>query len=752
VVEINHREHFIRAKILYYGPAAGGKTTNLQTLHRRALKEKRLDLVSVNTAQDRTILFDLLPLTTPAFRSYELRFQIVAVPGQRLYAATRKMLLKNADAVVFVANSASDRWDENLQSMKELTEYLLGHGVDPSSLPIVFQYNKRDLPNTTDVEVMERGLNARSSESFPAIAIHEKGVLETFAAALRRTMTELSTRYNIGDSLNDPRSAVEWTERTMRETFGVTGVASKRKELKELEPKPHTPPRAPTIVRVKTPSQPRTSLSSTPGQAKPAAEPEVKPPEPVSVSGPSESTTPTSEPIEDDLLLPIGPHPPETPPASKRSPMATSAAAEFQDARAAQSLIESYAEAASGLGDHISKLREEKLSTLQWLEELSAVADMSSNLLVDKMASPDASVVSLVNRMARSLATTMATLSLLRPDGTLESVVMHGLELDPIQSPAVSNALLKAGGPTIQKRGEAGPLDDAIDRAGNECVAVVTLPIGLPSDPMGLLCFYLPQEASLPNTSLLEYLERAALQIGTTMEAVSDTYASDRIKRSLHEAFSGRLARHAVRWLEEPLSKIESAAARLHARPDAPDWLTEHLLQIENNILKLKTMRQSVVGLAVGLLPANAPTPLYQLLIELEEELRDTLQQSGIRIQIEAQKDMSPVRAEPFLLWSVISQLIEDARRSLVGISSGGVIQVLAQTTEKGVRVAVFDNAAAIDPKSQPARFLSWPLDRRLREVEKGILQPVIDHLKAQLVVETREKVGTVRTLLLPPA
>ncbi len=191
MVEINHREHFIRAKILYYGPAAGGKTTNLQALHRRALEDKRLDLVSVNTAQDRTILFDLLPLTTPAFRSYELRFQIIAVPGQRLYAATRKMLLKNADTIVFVANSAADRWDENLQSMKEMTKYLLEHGTDPSTLPIVFQYNKRDLPNTTDVEVMERGLNARRSESFPAIAIHEKGVLKSFAAALRCTMTEL---------------------------------------------------------------------------------------------------------------------------------------------------------------------------------------------------------------------------------------------------------------------------------------------------------------------------------------------------------------------------------------------------------------------------------------------------------------------------------------------------------------------------------------------------------------------------------
>jgi len=197
LVELNHHERYVRAKILYYGPAAGGKTTSLQVLHRRAHGSQKMELISVNTAQDRTILFDLLPLRTIAFRSYELRFQVIAVPGQRLYAATRKMLLKGADSIVFVANSAADRFQENLQSLKEMTENLLSHGIDPSTTPVIFQYNKRDLPDTTEIKVLDRALNARSSESFPSIAIEEEGVLETFAAALRLTMTELSTRYRL---------------------------------------------------------------------------------------------------------------------------------------------------------------------------------------------------------------------------------------------------------------------------------------------------------------------------------------------------------------------------------------------------------------------------------------------------------------------------------------------------------------------------------------------------------------------------
>jgi signal recognition particle receptor subunit beta len=755
VVEINHREHFIRAKILYYGPAAGGKTTNLQAIHRRALKEKRLDLVSVNTAQDRTILFDLLPLTTPAFRSYELRFQIVAVPGQRLYAATRKMLLKNADAVVFVANSASDRWDENLQSMKEMTEHLLSHGVDPSSLPVIFQYNKRDLPNTTDVEMMERGLNARSSDSYPAIAIREQGVLETFAAALRRTMTELSTRYNIGDSLSTPRSALEWTERTMRETFGVTGVAEKRKELRELEPKPtpRTPFRPPTVVRVKTPSKPRTSLSSTPAPSAAPARPFASVPEQVSAPAQTASRGATVAPAP-----PSPPPPTSSPPPSKEAASVASAASEFHDSKAAMSLIESYAEAASGLGDHIAQLREEKDEALRWLEEMSAVADMTRDLIAGVGLTTDTPLKALVNRMAQTLRASTASLSILRPDGVLEPVVLTGLDSDPVltgshpEAQSLGQSLLKANKPTIQKRGESGPLDTAIERAGGDCVAVVTLPLKTPSRRVGLLTFFLPQEASLPNTIFMDYLEKAALQIATTLEAASNTLASDRMERNLKEAFAGRVSRHAIRWVEEPLAQIESATSRLRSQPGAPSWLSDALLMIENNILKLKSMRQSVVGLGVGLLPAKAPTPVWDLLRELEAELKEHLSQAGIRLQVEAKGELVPVRAESFLLWSVLSHLVEDARRSLAGVPSGGVIQVIAQTTAKGVRIGVFDNAVAIAPKSAPSRYLAWPLDRRLRDIEAALVQPVLEYLRAQFAVETRDGVGTIRTLLLPPA
>src|SRR6185436_814810 len=170
--------------------------------------------VSINSAQDRTILFDLLPLKAAGFRGFDLRLQILAVPGQAMYAATRRLVLKGADALVFVANSAVDRWEENLQSYREMTQNLLTHHLDPSTMPLVFQYNKRDLPKVTEMEVLDRALNARKADSIPAVAVKGEGVLETFSAILMRTIQDLSKRYSILET-KDGKPAWQWTQQAV---------------------------------------------------------------------------------------------------------------------------------------------------------------------------------------------------------------------------------------------------------------------------------------------------------------------------------------------------------------------------------------------------------------------------------------------------------------------------------------------------------------------------------------------------------
>ena len=377
MVEINHKGRFLRAKILYYGPAAGGKTTTLHMLHRLARGDRRQELVSGNTAQDRTILFDLLPLSTLAFRSYELRFQIVAVPGQKFYGATRKMLLKNADSIVFVANSATDRWQENLQSMKEMTEYLLDHGIEPSSLPVVFQYNKRDLPDTTDMKIMERGLNARGAPSFPSVATEGKGVLETFGSGLETTMTELATRYKIGENIGDARSAKEWASKTMEEIFGTT-LEELKKSGEVPEPPAEPPPTR--VFRVKAPK--------------------------LSAVAPASST------LEAPSLLGGSNPPVHSPPAG---------AIEL-DTKSANAMVESYAEAASSLADHISELREQTEVESKRVEAFTVVADVAKKLFE---ATPDETPV-LLEGLVESLSKTLRCkqASLREAVGTVRTIVL----------------------------------------------------------------------------------------------------------------------------------------------------------------------------------------------------------------------------------------------------------------------------------------------------------------------------------------
>jgi signal recognition particle receptor subunit beta len=223
-LELNYRDRVARLKIVYYGPAAGGKTTNLHILHAAARQDNRGDLVSVNSSQGRTILFDLLPLGGFGLSGWELKFRILAAPGQPAYAAARRLALRGSDAVVFVANSASDRWPENQASLQELTEGLLQHSIDPRSLPLAFQFNKRDLPEVVSIDEMHRILNVRGCPEIAAVACRGEGVLETFAAILEYVLRDVTQRYR---SLSLPAALTvgAWTRESIKRVFGMTTLA-----------------------------------------------------------------------------------------------------------------------------------------------------------------------------------------------------------------------------------------------------------------------------------------------------------------------------------------------------------------------------------------------------------------------------------------------------------------------------------------------------------------------------------------------
>jgi len=188
---INYAAREINCKIVYYGPGLGGKTTNIEYVYDRVNPRTRGRLISLATEQERTLFFDFLPVELGQIRGFNTRFHLYTVPGQVYYNASRRLILKGVDGIVFVADSRTERMDANLASLQNLYENLIDHGYDPAKLPIVMQYNKRDVSDAMPVTEMRRALNAQGWPEFEAIAIHGVGVFETLRSVSKAVLISL---------------------------------------------------------------------------------------------------------------------------------------------------------------------------------------------------------------------------------------------------------------------------------------------------------------------------------------------------------------------------------------------------------------------------------------------------------------------------------------------------------------------------------------------------------------------------------
>ncbi len=177
---INYNAKEIHCKIVYYGPSLGGKTTNIQWVYQTLASDQKSKLVALNTEIERTLFFDFLPLEVGEIRGFQTRFHLYTVPGQVIYDASRKLILKGLDGVVFVVDSQADRLEENLASMKNLEKNLEQQGYNIKEIPLLIQYNKRDLPNSLPMAELRRHLNRHNAQEVEAVAFEGKGVLESF--------------------------------------------------------------------------------------------------------------------------------------------------------------------------------------------------------------------------------------------------------------------------------------------------------------------------------------------------------------------------------------------------------------------------------------------------------------------------------------------------------------------------------------------------------------------------------------------
>ena len=188
---INYSTKEVNCKIVYVGTGLSGKTTNVQYIYEQTAQDLRGNFFAGNTENERTLFFDFLPLGVGDVRGYKTRFHLYTIPGQTFYEISQQFILKGVDGVIFVVDSQAERMESNLESFEILTRNLERQGYDPNKLPLVFQYNKRDLPSALPVKELEQTFNPGRKPSFEAVASKGDGVMETLQSVTQWVIREL---------------------------------------------------------------------------------------------------------------------------------------------------------------------------------------------------------------------------------------------------------------------------------------------------------------------------------------------------------------------------------------------------------------------------------------------------------------------------------------------------------------------------------------------------------------------------------
>lgn len=259
MVLVSYSGKEINAKLVYYGPGLSGKTTNLEYIYGSIPQTHRGKMVSMKTKTERTLFFDFLPVNLGELAGFKTRFLLYTVPGQVYYNATRKLVLKGVDAVVFVADSKRGKMDENVESLENLKENLREHGLQLEAVPWVLQYNKRDLPDVYTIEELNQVLNPARVPTFEAVAMSGQGVVDTFRAVSKLLLRKLSKEIGV------PVASVK--------PGGTNASAPELAESKDarLDPLTGAPPAASAVSPAISPAASVPAASASPPTASPAA-------------------------------------------------------------------------------------------------------------------------------------------------------------------------------------------------------------------------------------------------------------------------------------------------------------------------------------------------------------------------------------------------------------------------------------------------------------------------------------------------
>jgi signal recognition particle receptor subunit beta len=594
MVELNHRQRTIKVKIVYYGPAVGGKTTNLQVLHQNAQAERRGEMVSVHSAQDRTILFDLLPLKAAGFRGFDLRLQLAAVPGQAMYAATRRLVLKGADSVVFVANSAADRWDENVQSFREMADNLIAHQLDPASLPLVLQFNKRDLPEVTPIDFMERALNARKVPAIPAVALRGEGVLETFSSVLSATMEDLAVRYQVVD-LGRGQPLMKWVKQALIDMFGAT-----------------------TLV---PPSSPEAMEETRSAVFFPASSPEL---------APQDRRSLRIDLPEDALRM----------------------AAFGPNARANESLVDSYADVTSKMATEMAEMREQRERLRHWLDRMQEMTAAAHDLMAGQPREPILRLA--LEPLAEAAGSRFATM--LAPGGEGPSIIaIRGLSEDPLlrmrTGRRVLERLLQEAEPRLHHGADSLDLGEALQESSPAFASVAAVPVRSASGPQALGLLYFTADDVLPGPPEIQQLRGLTGLLAPALELSIQQERARGDERGGELALLGLAAQRALEDLLASLTNLRDGVATARRDRSLTTTALAALGQLTPSLAEALGTTRALLALARGEAVEGEVAEVADVLAELEWA-----------VEVLGQPEPVAVRADPVLLRLALASLADHLR------------------------------------------------------------------------------------------
>ena len=686
MVELNHRDRTIKVKMVYYGPALGGKTTNLQILHQRAEATRRGEMISVNSAQDRTILFDLLPLKTPGFRGFDLRLQILAVPGQAMYAATRRLVLKGADSLVFVANSALDRWEENLQSFREMTQNLISHHLEPSQMPLVLQYNKRDLPQVLEIEALDRGLNARRTDALPAVAIRGEGVLETFIATLALTVQDLASRYAILD-VKEGLPARQWAERTVGELFGTTALS--------FEPSPPSPKPAPALA---------------PGaEAAPRVpEPPASPPQTVGGPTPRGGSTHTVVRVA----------PPAPPEAAGRTTGTT------PEERAGE-LAETYAEASAQLGAAMAEIRDERDVLRRSHQDLRQAMEAARQILLGTPL--ETALEPVLACMARIAGTDHAAFWVPQPGRPPRCAALLGLSADPIlaSAPAVRSVVEQTGRgvqPRIVFASDSLDLGRALQAGERSFTAVLGVPFRTPGGLQGLAVFHYGADTARPGANALEHIAEIPRALSAALELVATLQTVKAAERALELALAGSASMQGLEDVVRSVEELRDRLGEIRNKPDAPGWFVEQFTRLAPALGSALADGRSLLAFSRGEIQRDSV---------FIEDLLAELHTPDVVSELDPQAET--VSADPTLLRVALRAMADELRARAGGNTAALAIRTRADAERVRVSLRLQDPPAEGERAPVLNAGLGLGLARRIAELHGGAFDDSASELAVTL-------------------